>query len=89
MNGPNTPQPRNFMRSLLCGVPNLCFRFLAGLLVGSCALGAAVSGGGASCVPVHARGGLAKVDRTARLQTALSLGLWVLVIILGRWIAYE
>ena len=42
------------MRSFLCGVPNLCFRFLAGLLVGSCALGAAVSGGGASCVPVPA-----------------------------------
>jgi len=44
---------------------------------------------GLNATMFHARGGLAKVDRTARLQTALSLGLWVLVIILGRWIAYE
>lgn len=37
----------------------------------------------------HSRGGLQRADRTARAQTALSLGLWVVVIICGRWIAYE
>ena len=37
----------------------------------------------------HVRGGLPKQDRVARAQTALSLGLWVGVIICGRWIAYQ
>jgi hypothetical protein len=36
----------------------------------------------------HARGGVAKPDRVARLQTALSSGLWIAVIISGRWIGY-
>ncbi len=36
----------------------------------------------------HARGGLKLLDRTARTQTALSLGIWLAVIICGRWIAY-
>lgn len=36
----------------------------------------------------HARGGLARLDATARAQTILSLGLWLGVIICGRWIAY-
>jgi hypothetical protein len=36
----------------------------------------------------HARGGLARLDGTARAQTILSLGLWLGVIICGRWIAY-
>lgn len=36
----------------------------------------------------HARGGLARLDRTARAQTVLSLGLWLTIIMLGRWIAY-
>jgi len=36
----------------------------------------------------HARGGIARIDRMARAQTALSLGLWLTVIICGRWIAY-
>ena len=36
----------------------------------------------------HARDGLAKLDAVARVQTALSLGLWIGVIICGRWIAY-
>jgi hypothetical protein len=36
----------------------------------------------------HARGGLARLDRTARAQTVLSLGLWLAIIMLGRWIAY-
>lgn len=36
----------------------------------------------------HARGGLQRVDGLAKAQTVLSLGLWLTVIILGRWIAY-
>jgi hypothetical protein len=36
----------------------------------------------------HARGGLRRLDGIARAQTLLSLGLWLLVIICGRWIAY-
>jgi hypothetical protein len=44
---------------------------------------------GANAGLFHARQGLAKVDRTARWQTALSLGLWVGVIICGRWIGYR
>jgi hypothetical protein len=37
----------------------------------------------------HARGGLELADRTARAQTVFSLGLWLAVIICGRWIAYS
>ncbi len=36
----------------------------------------------------HARGGLLRLDGVARAQTALSLGLWLGVMICGRWIAY-
>ncbi len=36
----------------------------------------------------HARQGLQRLDTTARVQTLMSLGLWVAVIICGRWIAY-
>ncbi len=36
----------------------------------------------------HARDGLGRLDGVARTQTALSLGLWLAVIICGRWIAY-
>ncbi len=36
----------------------------------------------------HARGSMGKPDLTARAQTVLSLGLWLGVIICGRWIAY-
>lgn len=36
----------------------------------------------------HARGGVDRPDRVARAQSALSLGLWLAVIICGRWIAY-
>ena len=36
----------------------------------------------------HARDSLSVLDSTARLQTLLSLGLWVAAIICGRWIAY-
>ncbi len=37
----------------------------------------------------HGRGGLQQLDGTARAQTVVSLGLWLAVIICGRWIAYE
>ena len=37
----------------------------------------------------HARGSLHKLDRPARVQTVVSTGLWLAVIICGRWIAYE
>jgi hypothetical protein len=43
---------------------------------------------GLNAVAFHARGGLDKADRLARAQTALSLGLWVLVVVCGRFIAY-
>jgi len=36
----------------------------------------------------HARHGLALGDGAARLQGLLSLGIWLAVIICGRWIAY-
>ena len=44
---------------------------------------------GANAGLFHARGGLTRLDRVARVQTALSLGLWFGVIICGRWIAYR
>jgi hypothetical protein len=43
---------------------------------------------GLNAAAFHARGGLRLVDRIARAQTLLSLGLWLAVIICGRWIAY-
>ncbi len=43
---------------------------------------------GLNAAAFHARGGLQKADAVARAQTLLSLGLWVGVIIGGRWIAY-
>jgi hypothetical protein len=36
----------------------------------------------------HVRGSLKLLDREARLQTVVSMGLWLAVIICGRWIAY-
>jgi hypothetical protein len=44
---------------------------------------------GVNAAVFHARQGLTRLDAVARAQTALSLGLWVLVIICGRWIAYR
>ena len=44
---------------------------------------------GANAGLFHARDGLTRLDALARLQTALSLGLWLGVIICGRWIAYR
>jgi len=36
----------------------------------------------------HARGSLQRLDGTARAQTLLSLGLWLVVVACGRFIAY-
>jgi hypothetical protein len=44
---------------------------------------------GMNAAGFHARGGLQRLDRTARAQTVVSLGLWLAVIICGRWIAYS
>ena len=44
---------------------------------------------GANAGLFHARDGLTRLDTVARLQTALSLGLWLGVIICGRWITYR
>jgi len=43
---------------------------------------------GLNAAMFHARGGLERPDAVARAQTVLSLGLWLLAIILGRWIGY-
>lgn len=43
---------------------------------------------GINALSFHLRNGLHKLDRLAKAQTALSLGLWLAVIICGRWIAY-
>jgi hypothetical protein len=43
---------------------------------------------GLNAAAFHARGGLHRRDRIARVQTLLSLELWLAVIICGRWIAY-
>ena len=44
---------------------------------------------GLNAAGFHARDGLAQGDRAARAQTVISLGLWLAVIICGRWIAYS
>ena len=44
--------------------------------------------GGLNALCFHARGGLRRLDSVARLQTAASMGIWLAVIICGRWIAY-
>ena len=43
---------------------------------------------GLNALAFHWRGGLQRLDRTARMQTAVATGLWLAVIICGRWIAY-
>ena len=44
---------------------------------------------GVNAALFHARRGLQRLDAWARAQTALSLGLWIAVMICGRWIAYR
>jgi hypothetical protein len=43
---------------------------------------------GCNAAAFHARGGLARRDAWARAQTLVSVGIWIGVIICGRWIAY-
>lgn len=43
---------------------------------------------GANAGWFHARRSLALADRMARIQGLLSMGIWLAVIICGRWIAY-
>ena len=43
---------------------------------------------GTNAAIFHARGGLQRLDGVARTQTVVSLGLWLAVMIAGRWIAY-
>lgn len=44
---------------------------------------------GLNAASFHARGGVARLDRAARVQTLASVGLWLAVIFCGRWIAYR
>ena len=44
---------------------------------------------GLNALAFHARGGWGRDDRRSRLQTAFSLGLWVVIVVCGRWIAYK
>ena len=48
-----------------------------------------VGAAGLNAIGFHLRGGLATDDSFARVQTALSLGLWIAVVFCGRWIAYK
>lgn len=43
---------------------------------------------GVNAAVFHARGGLDRTDAWTRVQTVLSLGLWLAVIMAGRFIAY-
>jgi len=43
---------------------------------------------GTNAAMFHARAGLQRMDRLARVQTLASLGLWIGAMIAGRWIAY-
>lgn len=43
---------------------------------------------GTNAALFHARGGLQRLDGIARAQTVVSLGIWLAVMICGRWIAY-
>ena len=48
-----------------------------------------VAAAGLNAIGFHLRGGLAVDDTVARAQTALSLGLWIAIVVCGRWIAYK
>lgn len=49
---------------------------------------ALVMAAGGNAAAFHLRGGLDKLDRVAKWQTVLSMGLWLLVVACGRFIAY-
>jgi hypothetical protein len=44
---------------------------------------------GANAAVFHWRGGVERLDGVARLQTLFSTGLWLAIIICGRWIAFS
>ncbi len=44
---------------------------------------------GTNAALFHARDGLRRLDALARAQTLMSVGLWIAVMICGRWIAYR
>jgi hypothetical protein len=44
---------------------------------------------GINAVWFHTRDGLGRADTMARVQTLVSTGLWLSIIICGRWIAYR
>jgi hypothetical protein len=43
---------------------------------------------GLNAAAFHLRGSLRKLDSAARLQMLVSTGLWLAVVVCGRWIAY-
>jgi hypothetical protein len=43
---------------------------------------------GVNAAAFHLRGSLRKLDLAARLQMLVSTGLWLAVVVCGRWIAY-
>lgn len=43
---------------------------------------------GINAAAFHLRGSLRKLDSAARLQMLVSTGLWLAVVVCGRWIAY-
>ena len=47
-----------------------------------------VSLAGLNAALFHGRGGSTRIDTTARVQTLVSIGIWLAVILCGRWIAY-
>jgi hypothetical protein len=77
--------------SLAAASGSLMFASQAGELLGNRAFVAKMGLlllAGLNAAAFHWRGGSRRLDGIARLQTALSLGLWLAVIICGRWIAY-
>lgn len=48
-----------------------------------------IAAAGINAAWFHGRGGIRRLDTMARLQTVVSLGLWLAVMICGRWIAYR
>ena len=59
-------------------IGNRSFLIKMGLLMGA----------GVNAAVFHTRGGLGRLDGTARAQTLLSVVLWLAVVVCGRWIAY-
>jgi hypothetical protein len=43
---------------------------------------------GLNAMSFHWRGGFARMDKLSQIQALLSLGFWITIIALGRWVAY-